>query len=93
MPDYDNARTDLLLARGSVFAKFPNVFSLEDDIVSPSGHALGMGIEYSRGRASLVMFILKILSNFHSHGTNKISSGALSLYFCDDSVTRNKTSL
>lgn len=64
--EYDELRTIYSEMRGCVFPKFPNIFSLSDKIVSPSGHALRMIIEYAKGNASISMFLYKILFNFFS---------------------------
>nr|APG79109.1 hypothetical protein 1 [Hubei lepidoptera virus 4] len=74
MSEYDICRSEEAATRGLKFAKFPVAFSLADDIISPSGHSLRMFIEFVECRASLVMFIHKILSNFYSSGRNKLAS-------------------
>lgn len=43
-----------------------------DNLVSLSGHALRMYIEFENGNASLCMFIYKILSNFFSTKSTRI---------------------
>ncbi|CAB3252779.1 unnamed protein product [Arctia plantaginis] len=69
MPLYDEARTKESAKIGHVFAKFPNIFSANENLISPSGHSLRMFIEYVRNNASLCMFVYKIISNFlHVNG-------------------------
>lgn len=72
MPQYDIARTTKCIEFGYVFPKFPNSFSASEHIISPSGHAMRMFIEYANDDASLCMFVYKILSNFFRSGANKI---------------------
>nr|APG79104.1 hypothetical protein 1 [Hubei lepidoptera virus 5] len=81
MPTYDLLRTELSAAMGCVYAKFPNSFSVRDELVSPSGHSLRMFIEYTKGNASLCMFAFKIMTNFFNCGVRKISESKRDILF------------
>lgn len=72
MSIYDIVRSKASAQSNCAFAKFPGSFSAMDDLVSPSGHALRMYVEFERGNASICMFIFKILSNFFSTKTTRI---------------------
>lgn len=63
---YDEIRRKVSKTKGMIFPKFPEIFSLSDRLVSPSGHALRVAAEAILGRASLGMLALKILYNFRS---------------------------
>lgn len=63
--NYDSCRDEACSSKGYTFLKFPNVFSLCDNIVSPSGHALRMVTAHLGGRVSLAMFVLKIIYSFY----------------------------
>lgn len=63
--NYDSCRDEVCRSKGYTFLKFPNVSSLCDNIVSPSGHALRMVTAHLCGRVSLAMFILKIIYSFY----------------------------
>lgn len=84
MTEYDNARMVISKSKGMVFAKFPTNFSVSDEIVSPSGHSLRMFIEFISCKASLMMFLYKIISNFYSTGRTKIASDKRKMLFHDE---------
>lgn len=63
--NYDSCRDDACRIRGGVFMKFPNVSSISDNLISPSGHSLRMTTAFLNGKVSLGMFILKILYSFY----------------------------
>lgn len=62
---YDSCRDEVCRAKGCVFLKFPNSFSLCDNVISPSGHALRMVTAHLDNRVSLAMFVLKIIYSFY----------------------------
>lgn len=62
-PAYDTSRMDACAERNLTFPKFPNTFSISENLASPSGHALRMAIEYIDGSASIAMLAQKIVKN------------------------------
>lgn len=66
IPVYDDVRASVCAAMGARFPKFPSDFSISDMLISPSGHALRMVIEYLNGNASIAMFVEKIICNFRA---------------------------
>lgn len=66
IPNYDETRLEISLQMGANFPKFPREFSISERLMSPSGHALRMTLEYIGGKASITMFAEKIVSNFRS---------------------------
>lgn len=61
---YDIIRNEVCAESGQTFYKFPNVFSIGDEVSSPSGHAVRMLYMYLQNEVSLAMFIYKIVYSF-----------------------------
>lgn len=61
---YDTLRNDVCKEHGYVFYKFPNSFSVDERLCSPSGHAIRMAYLALNGKVSIGMFMYKILYNF-----------------------------
>lgn len=63
---YDGAHVEACAEVGANFPKFPRSFSIADTLLSPSGHALRMAIEFFNGNVSISMFTEKIICNFRN---------------------------
>lgn len=66
-PAYDMSRMSACNERGLKFPKFPLSFSISERLVSPSGHALRMALEYMEGNASIALIGQKIVNNFRNY--------------------------
>lgn len=62
---YDTCRDDACRSRFGSYLKLPNVSSVCDNLISPSGHGLRMMTACLDGRCSIGMFILKIIYSFY----------------------------
>lgn len=61
---YDEIRDIICKEEGGQFYKFPNAYTLDEEIISPSGHAARMVSMHIKGRCSINMLIRKILYSF-----------------------------
>lgn len=63
-PAYDISRISACEERR---VRFPVSFSISEKLVSPSGHALRMTLEYMDGNASIALMAQKIVNNFRNY--------------------------
>lgn len=64
---YDISRITACEEKRLRFPKFPIGFSISEKLVSPSGHALRMTLEYLDGNASIALMAQKIINNFRNY--------------------------
>lgn len=72
---YDSARVQACAEVGADFPKFPRSFGIADALLSPSGRALRMAIEFFNGNISIAMFTEKIICNFRNVARKYVKSG------------------
>lgn len=75
--DYDESRYDLVRDKlcsdnQTVFPKFPNSFSLSDNLVSISGHSMRLFMYSKYHEVSIGMFALKVLNSFYRYSSRTV---------------------
>lgn len=67
--DYQKLKFIKSRAKGYVFPKFPEPFSLVDKLVSPSGHMCRVAIGHKMGMCNLAQFLFKVLRNLREESS------------------------
>ncbi|KAI4474907.1 hypothetical protein M0802_015386 [Mischocyttarus mexicanus] len=74
---YDEAKMRGARLEGCASARPPMCFSLAEELCSPSGHVMRTLFEYERGRASLFMFLDKMICNHHFSITGRSRTASI----------------